>query len=216
MPRVDLWLSKEAQMGHEIVGSGERAALTTRADWSPRKLEFLYELAFLRLFSAWESALESIFLRSLCGYASTAGPETLIIGSHHPTLYAAETAVLASESRPGLTRTYLLWHSTSTIIARCQRHLVARAAGTPPIQQGIIASNQARLDSWAAVRHRIVHNQSDSKAKFDRASLMFSGVTYPHSRPGKFLRDVNATRTPPIKWLDTAIQELTGLTRQMV
>jgi len=203
-------------MGHEVVLAGERARLSNRADWTPKKIEFLYELAFLRLFSSWETVLESIFLRSLCGFASRSGRETLGVGSYYRSLALAETAVLQSESRGNHVRTYMLWHSASVIISRCQKHINPRGVGICGIQEGVIASNQSRLDAWAAVRHRIVHEQSDAKARFDNASRMFSGRSYPNSRPGKFLMAIDTNSTPQRKWLETAIAELTGLAGQMV
>jgi hypothetical protein len=72
------------------------------------------------------------------------------------------------------------------------------------------------LEAFAAVRHRIVHEQQDAKAKFDSATLLFAGKTYPASRPGKFLRDLDASASPPRKWMDTAISELAGMVAQMV
>jgi hypothetical protein len=61
-----------------------------------------------------------------------------------------------------------------------------------------------------------VHEQNDARMKFDQASTMFAGRTYPASRPGKFLKDFDRSSTPPKKWIQTAINELTGLARQMV
>jgi hypothetical protein len=86
----------------------------------------------------------------------------------------------------------------------------------PALLETIISSNQARLDALAAVRHRIVHDQKDAKMKFDQATLLLVGRTYPASRPGKFLRDSDTGAAPPRKWIETAVIELTGLAGQMI
>lgn len=210
IPKFDQQLLADARMAHAVVLSGERARIHYRSDWTPRKIEYLYELAFLRLFAAWESTVESVFLRMMCGHETRAGQkERLLSGSYCRSLIDAETALLRGQN-------YVLWHNASKIIQRCQTHFCKRRMGNPPIIERVISSHQARLDDWAAVRHRIVHEQSDARAKFDNASRAFAGRTYPASRPGKFLKDLDASVTPPRKWIDTAIAELTGLARQMV
>lgn len=210
LPRFDKQLLAEARMAHSVVLSGERAQILCRSDWTPVKIEYLYELAFLRLFAAWEFTLESVFLRMMCGYSTRAGKiERLITGPHSPSLNDAETAVLAGGR-------YVLWHGAGSVIRRCQKYFKRRQKGAPPILELVLSSNEARLEAWAAIRHRIVHEQNDARRKFDQASTMFSGRTYPASRPGKFLKDLDRNFTPPKTWLETAINELTGLARQMV
>jgi hypothetical protein len=212
MPRFDLELKSFADAAIGIVRSGEAMrhinVPAARAEWSLNKLEALHELAFLRAFAAWEACLEAIFLRSLCGYSSRVGQEQLIVGAYYPTLAAAMTA--ASGGQP-----FMLWHSTWKIINRCQNH-IRSGPGLHALQENTIASHQARLNEFGAVRHRIVHvHQHDAKNKFDAATLSMAARTYPLSRPGKFLRDNNGA-FPPRKWLDVITDELVGLTSQMV
>lgn len=190
--------------------------LIAGGDWTPRRVEFLYELAYLRLFAEWESVLESIFVRSLCGFASRSGQETLCRGSYFSTLDLAETAMFAAESRGGHTKTFLLWHNSLQIINRCRLHIRPRSATIPGIQESIISSNQARLDAFSAIRHRIVHNQKDAKPKFDQATLLLVGRTYPASRPGKFLREDEARHALPRKWFEGISTELVNLASQMI
>ena len=210
LPRFDLQLLAEARMAHDVILSGERARVRDSRDWTPTKIEYLHELAFLRLFSAWESTLESVFLRMMCGHSTRSGRrERLLVGTYYSSLSKAEIALLGG-------RQYVLWHNSSAIIKRSQMHFCRRRMASPPILEGVIASHQARLDAWAAVRHRIVHEQNDARMKFDHASTMFSGRTYPASRPGKFLSDLDKSVAPPRKWIEAAINELTGLARQIV
>ena len=201
-------------MATEIVQAGEIAQAKGVDEWTAKRIEFLYELAYLRVFVAWESLLEDIFLRTLCGYASrAAGREPLICGRHHQTLMAAETALLAGQR-------YVLWENSWKIINRCTGHIGTAASPgnqrVPGLQERIIASNSTRLDAFASIRHRIVHDQEDGRQKVDIATRLFAGRTYPASRPGKFLRDIERGTSPPRRWLDTAIGEFTGLASQMV
>jgi hypothetical protein len=218
MPRFDLDFAAQAQTASEIAIAGEKCYAHGGAignEWTPKRLEFLYEFVYLRVFAAWEALLESIFLRSLCGYASSAGQETLVAGGYYATIADAEQAVFAAESHGAVLKTYVLWHSPQQVIKRCQAH-ISSGPGLPSLQKNVVSSSQARLESFAAVRHRIVHDQNDAKLKFNAATLHLAGLTYPASRPGKFLRDTEVGTAPPRKWLDTAISELTGLAGQMV
>jgi hypothetical protein len=173
------------------------------------RLEALYELAYLRVYAAWEMYLEALFLRFLCGYASRAGQETLVAGGYFQTLAAAETAVLSGGS-------FLLWHQTTKVIQRCKKFIKSGTPGCPAVMESVIASNQARLDHLACIRHRIVHtHQKDAKNNFDAATLHFVGRVYPGSRPGRFLRTRHTPNKRP-RWLDATIREFARLLRQMV
>jgi hypothetical protein len=214
MPRFDLQFSAESQVATEIVLAGEIAKTRGIDEWSLKRIEFLHEFAYLRIFIAWESLLEDVFQRTRCGYASrAAGQERLVCGRHYPTLAAAEVAALAGNR-------FLLWENCSKIILRCKTHIGTPATTTTPripgLQETVIASHSSRLQGFAAIRHRIVHDQNDGRINFDAATKMLTGRTYPCSRPGKFLRDIDGGSSPPRKWIDTAVAELTGLAGQMV
>jgi hypothetical protein len=212
MPRFDRALSAQAQTAIAIVRAGETTRISGgsigRAQWSRVRLEALYELAYLRVFSAWENCLESIFFRSLCGYASSAGQETLVVGQHYRNLATAEGTVLGNAS-------FLLWHNPTKVINRCRQHIRSGVPGCPGLQETVISSNVTRLEQLASIRHRIVHDQDDAKQKFDLASLSIAGRIYLASRPGKFLRDWDNS-SPPRRWLDVTIGELVGIAGQMV
>jgi hypothetical protein len=220
MPRFDLELVAQSKIANEIVLAGEQSRVREgliKGGWTENRLEFLHEFAYLRIFSAWEDMLESVFLRSLCGYASRAGgQEILAKGTYHKTLLHAEMAVLSSESRGTRLKTFLLWHGPDQLIKRCQFHIKSGPSGGPAIQERIISSSKARLEALAAVRHRIVHEQDDARFNFDAATLAIAGRRYPLSRPGKFLRDEDLSGSRPRKWLDALTAELCGLASQMV
>jgi hypothetical protein len=212
MPRFDLQFAAEAKTANEIVMAGEASYVREGFlpdGWTPKRLEFLYELAYLRAFSAWEETLEAILIRSLCGFASSAGQEIPVLGAYFRTLADAEAALLAG-------RPFLLWHDSGKVISRCRAHVDSTLPAHPALQERTIASNQARLDAFAHIRHRVVHEQNDARAKFNTATLMIAGQTYREARPGKFLRDVDSTVAPPRKWLETIVLELQGMLAQMV
>ena len=213
MPRFDRVLSDQAQSALGIVRAGEIARVsgspTVRKEWGLIRLEALYELAYLRVFAAWEMCVEAVFFRSLCGYASAAGPEKLVRGSYYPNLAAAEAAVLGGQS-------YKLWYNPQKVIDRCKRFIASGLPGCPCTLETAMASNITRLLHMASTRHRIVHDQADAKRKFDTATLQIAGRAYPASRPGKFLRDWDTSTSPRRRWLEVTISELTSLTSQIV
>jgi hypothetical protein len=212
MPRFDLELSAVATEAIAVARAGEVARVSpdksVRKEWTPKRLEALYELAYLRVFAAWEIFQENVFYRSLCGYAGSAGQETLVSGAYYQTIPAAESAVLAGQA-------YVLWANPSKVIARCRR-FIKSGSGCPALQELTLSSNVARLEGLASTRHRIVHEQKDARKNFDAATLLIAGTKYPASRPGKFLRDLDPATTPSRRWLDVVIRDLTSLAAQMV
>jgi hypothetical protein len=191
-----------AEIG-EVARAEARAGSQTRQNLHPARLELLYELAYLRMFVSWEAFLEQTFLRYLCGYASKVGVAVPAAGtSFAPTLASAETTVLAG-------RRYVLWHNPSTVVER------ARQFFTGSVFETVILSNTARLDQFAAVRHRITHSQSDSRRRFDAATMMIAGTRYKGGRAGAFLRDVDRSIMPPVRRVEHLGRELQGLAAQI-
>src|SRR5207302_1182411 len=111
----DQALLAQARSAIGVVRAGEitrsQGNAIAKSEWSITRVEALYELAYLRLFSAWEMCLEAILYRSLCGYASKAGQETLISGTYFPSIATAEAAVLAGQS-------FMLWHNPGKVLQK--------------------------------------------------------------------------------------------------
>ena len=212
MPGFDHTLHGQAQSAIAIVRAGEithvSSEATIRREWSVTRLEALYELAYLRVFAAWEVCLESVFYRSLCGYASSAGQETLVTGNYYPSLASAEAAVLGG-------RSYKLWHNPQHVIDRC-RGFIKSGVGCPCLQESVLSSNFAYLVDLGNTRHRIVHDSNDAKRKFDTATLQIAGRTYASSRPGRFLRDWDTSTLPSRRRLEVAIVDLVAIIGQIV
>ncbi|NTG61648.1 hypothetical protein G6L45_15295 [Agrobacterium rhizogenes] len=166
-------------------------------------MELAYELAFLRVFMAWEVMLEGALLRLMCGFRHSHGQEPLAAGkAYQPTISDAEAFLLNG-------RQYLLWHNPT--------HVIARASGffANSRYEIVLASAQNRIEHFATVRHRIAHSQRDASVKFDTVCMLLAGKRYMGSRPGRFLRDWQLGVNPPQRWFDGICQELESLSRQL-
>lgn len=167
-------------------------------------LELSYELAFLRVFLAWEIFLEEVFLRLLCGYAPRGGVrEPLQPGvSYCRTITDAELVVLGGQH-------YKLWHNPLHIVGR------ARSFFQGGHFELVIASNQASLHDFARIRHRVAHAQKHAKREFDVVTMSMASRRYPASRPGRFLRDWRRHVVPPARHFSAITSDLLGLARQI-
>lgn len=198
--------SADEAVGLAIVGeaifSSTAAGSTVKKEFRLSRLEFLYELAFLRLFMAWEDFLEQSFFRYLCGYRSA-------LGSFPPTKQYASRIAAAEKMVLG-NRDYVLWHNPSIIEKRSRSFLL----GAP--HETVIASNTARLEWFASIRHRVVHGQQDARNKFDIATLRLAGRTYLGARPGRFLRDRVPNHPIVTRWIVEIASEFKNLSRQIV
>ena len=185
-----------------MTGSPSRSAL--RKEWHVSRVEMLYELAYLRLFIEWEAFLEQTFYRYMCGYKSSCHnpTPTTNLGSFCASVRKAEAIILNG-------RSYVLWHSPKVITDRAKRWL-----STCP-HEVTIASYQADLEHYAAVRHRIAHGQDDAKVKFDSATMALVGRRYRGARPGRFLRDWDSSVVPQVRWLESLGKALSNLAAQI-
>jgi len=207
MPRLDLRLARQSRIALGLVHAGEFAGRSgspsVRRRWSPSRLEALYEAVFLQVFSAWERCQEEIFLRSLCGYESVAAGRETLVRSPFKSVRIARNTLLPLNA-------YWLWHKPDQIVGRCQGYIKNGQ------QEAIILSSKPRLQDWAAIRHRIAHDQQeDAKRKFSQAIINISGLAYIAPRPGRFLRDIQSASTNR-RWIEVAISDLVGLAGQLV
>src|SRR5947209_318454 len=118
MPGLASALLRHTQRALKIVKAGEITRAVSRPGsrvhrlWPEYRLEALSELAYLRVFVAWEVFLESAFYRYLCGYQSiTFGQETTVSGRYYRTIDRAQKGVLAT-----LGKSYLLWENPASVI----------------------------------------------------------------------------------------------------
>lgn len=175
----------------------------TKRDLTVARVEYLYELAYLKAFYLWEDYLERVLIRYCAGYVSPVGTSVFKAGvAPCATLADAETAVLNN-------RSFALWHNPDQVIARSQRFF------TKCPVESVVQSNISRLRQMSAIRHRIVHAQADAKVQFDTAAMDIAATSYRGSRAGALLRDANRGQNPPVRWLTQLTQELEGLARQI-
>jgi len=202
MPRLDLAFGAQAQSALAIARAGEVARINggagVRSELTEARLIFLYEVAFLRVFAAWEICQEEYFIRGLCGFTIGGHQEVPSSGAYTPTLAAAQATVL--QGRP-----FILWHNPTKVIARCQSFF--QPVG-PCALENALNGNLSRLEQIAIIRHRVVHDQHDAKKNFDNASAGLTGRTYPASRPGRLLRDHVPGSAPQQRWLSALVDDL--------
>jgi|LSQX01.2.fsa_nt_gb hypothetical protein len=170
------------------------------------RVEMVYELAYLRIFVAWEMFLQDSFCRYMCGLASPRwGQATTMNRPFFATLADAEVALRARPSHR-----FVLWHDAATVVQRCNAWI---PRGTHDI---VLGSAVAFLDRAARIRHRIVHGHDDARTRFAQTTMDLAHRRYPGARPGRFLRDWVPNTTPPARWLHRLGDDLASLAQQIV
>jgi hypothetical protein len=207
IPPLDREFTRQLSLAFEFVARVEAVNMAARQDrrlaLSTANVELSYELAFLRIFLAWELFLEDALTRFISGYHHSSGREPLKPGQQYfRSLSLAETAILGGGR-------YRLWHNPTHVISRAQTYLQNSR------YELIIASAQVRIGYFAAIRHRIAHAQKHAAVEFDMTTMMLTGRRYRGSRPGRFLRDRVPSLQPPVRWISAIGSELEGLARQI-
>lgn len=186
----------------ELIHDNSPPGSVARSQMRPSRLEALYEMAYLRVFTAWESFLEESFLRYLCGYATRLGVSALLQPACK-SLADAKIAALAG-------RHYVSWADPGDV-ARRGRRLINNGQ-----HESVMMSNTARLEWLAFVRHRVAHRSEYSRFRFDTATMNLAGRRYRGALPGAFLRDWNPGAIPAERWLHALSRELESLAFQIV
>jgi hypothetical protein len=158
---------------------------------------FVYEAAYLLAFSAWENILEQSFVRLLAGYRNSIGVTALAPGiARPPTVADAVLLVLNGKS-------YKLWHSPASVIARAQGFFLPNGP-----HEAVLTSALVDIGDFAAIRHYVAHRSADSRAKFLVAAHRLSGVGLLGTRAGRFLR--SQTTDPVSGQAMTWLQRICG------
>lgn len=177
------------------------AAPTTEVRRSLKKpqMEALYESAYLRVFAAWENFQEDLTVRFMSGAVSQNYTPIPAQGkSLHRTMKSARTDLYNG-------RDYLLWHNPQKSLEQIRRHIQNSSI------ESIIVGSQARLESYAAIRHSVAHGSEDSKRKLAAAVLSLAGTSSTTSA-GKFLRsEDNSNPLNNRKWILAITQDLMSL-----
>jgi hypothetical protein len=181
MAALDVEFSRYVSESLNIIGSTEALWLLSAPASKVRKqlkvpqLEALYEAVYLRVFTAWEAFVEDVLVRFMSGYeTSTYGPVLTPGRSPSRTIKGARAALYG-------TRPYLLWYNPVSAANRISGYVT----GSP--LEATLRSQQARLEIFAAIRHRIAHNSDDVRVKFNAAAMSLAGSQY-SGHPGRLLR----------------------------
>lgn len=206
MPPLNREFQAACDRACELAAAGEQVRTLSGAAQhiTVPRLEYLYEIAYLRVFIAWESFLEESFVRYMCGFRNASGPVQRAAGAaYFATIQAARAALYGGQQ-------FLLWHSAPKVVNRSKTHFQ-----TGP-HETVIHSSQTKVEWFSNVRHRVAHGQDDAQQKFDAATMQLAGRRYPGSRVGRFLRDSDTNKTPPLRWLESIANDLAALANQVV
>lgn len=110
-------------------------------------IETFHEVAFLRIFGYWESFLEQLFFRLMCGYETSHGPESLPAGKKY--FRSIQDASLDAHG----SRNYLSWYVPSEIVGRSRKYFDGGNF------EMTIASASTILADHSVMRHQISHVQ---------------------------------------------------------
>src|SRR5450755_4376937 len=136
----------------QIASSTEALWLTAppaslvRRQLKASQMEALYESVYLRIFSAWESFIEDVLVRFMSGHVTPAYQPVRVSSCPRLTSVRAARVHLYGNSD------YLLWHNPWKSADR-----IAGYISSSPVEL-VLRSEQARLQAFADIRHRIAHD----------------------------------------------------------
>jgi len=147
------------------------------------QVEIITELAFLRIFIAWEIFLEESFIRYLVGAKLPSGysPKRFVNPSN---MEVAKKIIL------GERREYIKWNSASEVIARSEIYF---KDGEP--YGNVLQGATTDLDDMNVIRNRITHMSTISKDKFNNFVRRRFGHGIRGMTPGRFLLTPSSTQT---------------------
>lgn len=182
----------------EITLASDQPGGVARTQLTSNRVMHLYEAAYLRMFSAWESFLEECCIRYMLDYHSPHYSPVVSVGGLG-TLQDARLHIYGG-------RDYVLWHNPNAVVGRVSSRLA-----NSPIET-VVNSSYQTLEWMAFVRHRVAHDSDDARSKFDGATMGMAGRRYVGGRPGRFLRAADGV---PIRWLPTLGARLKALALQI-
>jgi hypothetical protein len=156
------------------------------------QLEIVAEMAFLRIFVAWESFLEESFIRYAAGAASPSGYTPIVLTRAQNLGHALE---LVSSGRD-----YAHWNSASEVIRRAALYF---QDGEP--YRSALEPASIELDEMNTIRNRITHKSVHSKHHFNAFVRRKFGYGIRGMTPGRYLLTSSPT-LPPNTSLDYYIE----------
>lgn len=147
------------------------------------QVEMITELAFLRVFIAWENFLEDSFIRYLVGAKSPSGyiPNRFV----NPANMEIAKNIISGERR-----VYIRWNSAGEVIARSEIYF---KGGEP--YGNVLRGATTDLNEMNVIRNRITHMSAISKAKFSNFVRRRFGHGKRGMTPGRLLLTPQVTQT---------------------
>lgn len=147
------------------------------------QVEMITELAFLRVFIAWENFLEESFIRYLVGAKSPSGyiPKRFV----NPSNMEIAKNIISGERRE-----YIRWNSAGEVISRSEIYF---KGGEP--YGNVLRGAAIDLNDMNVIRNRITHMSTISKAKFNNFVRRRFGHGKRGMTPGRLLLALLDTQT---------------------
>lgn len=166
------------------------------------QLEIIAELAFLRIFIAWENFLEESFIRYLVGAESPSNYRPERITSSPNIEHAIK--LISGE------REYAKWNSASDVINRAERYF----KDGEPYKNALEAATKD-LNDMNTIRNRIAHKSIFSKNKFNDFIRRIFGHGIRGMTPGRLLLKLKES-LPESTFLDYYIGIIKAASRIIV
>jgi hypothetical protein len=165
------------------------------------QLQQISELAFLRIYMAWETFLEDSFTRFMCGASSLSGS--------HPRSYVKPLNIdHAREILIGPKLRYADWTDPQLVVERAELIF----AGGRPFASPVRAAT-TELNDMRTVRNCIAHRSVHTREQFNRLVQRRLGVARKFA-PGVFL--LTASPAPPQSYLDFFSSYISTAAQQIV
>ena len=178
------------ELREQIDGSKKLITAIKNSNLRQIQKELVIELAFLRIFIAWEAFLEESFFRYLVGGKSCSGkrPKKFI---NPPNIKKAIEIVAGERNR------YIKWNLSEENIARSEIYF---KNGEP--YKNTLEVISSDIKDMNTIRNRITHHSRASKDKFAEFIRQESGHGIKGMTPGRFLLRNKANTTPAITYFD--------------
>jgi hypothetical protein len=139
------------------------------------QVDLIFELAFLKIFIAWEQFLENTFIRYMCSASSLSGKRpTRIVSVRH---LDDALRVICGE------RPYADWTSVEVVVDRANRFFDSGEPYATPLQSAAV-----ELTNMRRIRNHIVHHSNKSRDDFNRLLVNVYGFRPQGMTAGRFLR----------------------------
>lgn len=139
------------------------------------QVDLIFELAFLKIFIAWEQFLEDTFARYMCGASSLSGKKPT---RNATARYLDHALSIIYGGQP-----YADWTSVDIVVDRANRFFDKGEPYTTPLQ-----SATKELRDMRRIRNHIAHHSNKSREDFNKLLVSIYGFRPQGMTAGRFLR----------------------------